>query len=370
MAGGLIIDEENNMKLQGLNIGGYFSQVKDDVFTDKHLDAFITDADLKQIKKWGFNSVRLPVDNFFFETEPYKYDESRLKRIDNFLSAAEKAGLYTVLDLHKAPGHSFDFKERFGNNIWDKKSESRKRFLAIWEMFAKRYASREKFAHELLNEPVAPEPGDCNDLYDEAIEVIRTRDKQHSIILESNLWGTCENFAGLKKFDDNKIIYSFHFYEPVLITHQFAPWMSYVMHNIYKKAVAYPGRPEGLAGVIEEIAKKDDKMAESLRENDKYWDINELEKRIKPVLDFKAKYNVPVYCGEFGAVVLADKKARVNWLSDFMALVKKYDISFAYWSYKNMDFGVIDVTEQYKDNENYGNDRIDHGTLEALQSAL
>jgi aryl-phospho-beta-D-glucosidase BglC (GH1 family) len=358
------------MRLTGVNLGGFYSQVKDDKFLDEHLDTFITADDLKRIRNWGFNSVRLPVDHFFFETSPFRYDESRLARIDATASRAEKAGLKLVLDLHKAPGHSFDFKERFTNDIWDTKSENRKRFLAIWEMLGKRYSTRENMIFELLNEPVAPDASDCNVLYGEAIGAIRSRDRNHEIMLESNLWGTCSQFANLKKFDDTKIIYSFHFYEPVLITHQFAPWMSYVVHDIYKKAVKYPGRPEGLQGVIDKIGEKDDRMAEVLRENDKYWDINGLEKLFKPVLDFKEKYNVPLYCGEFGAVVLADKETRVNWTNDLMTLIKKYGISFAYWSYKNMDFGVIDDTEQYKDNPSYGADRVDHGILKALQGSI
>ena len=40
--------------LSGVNLGGFFSQVKDDIFTDAHLDTFITEKDIKQIRDWGF----------------------------------------------------------------------------------------------------------------------------------------------------------------------------------------------------------------------------------------------------------------------------------------------------------------------------
>lgn len=358
------------MKLSGLNLGGFYSQVVNDVFIDEHLDTFITSEDLKRIKGWGFNCVRLPVDNFFFETEAFKYDESRLKRIDKTIQEAEKNGLTLILDLHKSAGHSFDFRERFNNNIWDEKAENRKRFLAVWEMFAGRYKNYEKVIFELLNEPVAPEPEQVNALYDSAIDAIRSRDKHHSIMLESNLWGACHMFDHLKKFDDSNIIYSFHFYEPVIVTHQLAPWMSYVMHNIYKKKVSYPGRPEGLSEILPEVRRKDDRMAEMLENNDKNWDKQGLEKLIEPVIKFREKHKVPVLCGEFGILVLADPETRRNWLTDLMQILKKNGISFTYWSYKNMDFGVVDHTEQYRNNPNYNSERVDTATLKALQDAI
>ncbi len=358
------------MKLAGLNLGGFYSQVKDDIFTERHLDSFVTEDDFKRIKDWGFNCVRLPVDHFFFETEPFKYDESRLNRIDKTISLAEKNNLTLIFDLHKSAGHSFDFKERFNNNIWEKSSENRKRFLALWEMLAKRFKSREKIVLELLNEPVAPEPSQVNELYDEAIDAIRSRDRYHSIMIESNLWGACHMFDKLKKFEDNNIIYSFHFYEPVIVTHQLAPWMSYVIHNIYKKKVNYPGRPEGLSEILPEVRKKDDRMAEMLENNDRFWDKQGLEKLLEPVINFRNKYNVPVLCGEFGIVVLADHETRKNWLIDFMSILKKNDISFTYWSYKNMDFGVIDDTEEYALNPNYDETGTDKVTLKILRDAV
>lgn len=125
--------------LSGVNLGGFYSQVKNDTFSDEHLDTFVTEKDIKQIKAWGFNSVRLPVDHFFFEIAPYKYDESRLARIDKTINMCDKNGLTVILDLHKAPGHSFAFKERDKNDIWSRETESHKRFTAIWKMFAERY---------------------------------------------------------------------------------------------------------------------------------------------------------------------------------------------------------------------------------------
>ncbi|MCX7698895.1 MAG: glycoside hydrolase family 5 protein [Candidatus Goldbacteria bacterium] len=358
------------MKLTGMNLGGFFSQVKNDIFTDSHIDSFITEKDLKTIRDWGFNCVRLPVDNFFFEIKPYQYDEKRLKKIDEIINISKKYGLQVILDLHKTAGHSFALKERDKNDIWDKNSDNRKRFLSIWNMFSDRYKDYENIIYEILNEPIAPDYKTWNELCDETIDVIRKNDRNHYIVIESNMWGRPVCFEGLKKFSDDKIIYSFHFYEPIVVTHQMAYWVPFVIYNIYKKYVKYPGRPQDIADAKEKLQKKDEKFATFLDGQDKNWNIKELEELLKPVLDFRNRYNVPIFCGEFGCIVVADPQTRKNWTSDIITIFKKQSISWTYWSYKNMDFGVIDYTETYKDNPNYSKDRIDHNILEVLKNGI
>ena len=77
-------------RLRGINIGGWLSQLdaikeKDpDNFSgiDAHIESFITEKDFLQVKEWGFNHVRLPIDYYLFFDEnanPYQY---RLKYLD------------------------------------------------------------------------------------------------------------------------------------------------------------------------------------------------------------------------------------------------------------------------------------------------
>jgi aryl-phospho-beta-D-glucosidase BglC (GH1 family) len=358
------------MKLSGFNLGGYLSQT--DTFAENHLKNFITAADLKRIRDWGFNCVRLPVDYFFFEDDakPFEYREDRLIYVDNMVKLCDSLGISVILDLHKAPGHSFAHNERGGNNLWDRTSINRKRFIAIWEMFSKRYC-KSNIIYEIMNEPVAPNDSDWDDAAEDAIAAIRKNDREHYIVVESNMWGQCARFGNLKKFSDDKIIYSFHYYEPILITHQMAEWTGFYIHDVYRKFVEYPGRPEGLAGKREELARNDKEEATFLDGQDRYWDLSALEKTMQPVFDFKAKYNVPVLCGEFGIIAKASPATRKNWIHDIMTIFKKHGISFTYWTYKNMDFGINDFTEKYKGNPNYENPgRFDESTLKELRNGI
>ena len=114
------------------------------------------------------------------------------------------------------------------------------------------------------------------------------------------MWGKASTFKGLKKFSDDKIIYSFHHYEPLLVTHQLAEWQ--VFYEIYQKYQKYPGKIAGIKGLKGKVAERDKDTAIFFDHLTGYWDINALERTLIPVLKFKEKYHVPILCGEFGCV--------------------------------------------------------------------
>ena len=358
------------MYYTGVNIGGLFSQNTN--FSDEYLDNFVTENDIKRISGWGFNTIRLPVDYYFFEDDsnPFTYDMKRIKRIDDFIGLTRKYNLKTILDFHNVPGFTFEAHKLEFNDIWDKNSQNRKRFLKILEFFSSRYRHLENIIYEIINEPVAPDNSQWLELAEEGISTIRKHDKNNFIVAESNLWGMAKNFKILKKFEDDRIIYSFHFYEPILVTHQFAPWAPF--YRYYKQKVDYPGKPGNYSESITSMVEKDNKyFVNFLRDIDKIWNKDEMLKLIEPVLQFRDKHNVPVLCGEFGCIIRADKAVRRRWLKDIIEIFKENKISYTYWTYKNMDFGIYDFTEEYKDNENYGiKDRIDSDTLKILQSGI
>ncbi len=356
---------------QGTNIGGYFSQV--DKFTEEHINNFITKKDIQQIKDWNFNIIRLPVDHIFFTKNDHltEFREDRLKQLDRVLKWAEEFDIPIILDLHKCPGHSFDPSERESNDIWNVESNNRNIFLKIWDMLSSRYQNFNNIMYEILNEPVFPENQLWYDLVEDIINIIRKNDQDHYIVIESNLWGDSPNFE-MKKFDDEKIIYSFHFYQPLFITHQLAPWTRFYTLNLYRKITDYPGDINVSPEFFKKIEQAEPMYSKFFKHGiNRHWDKDALEEMLKPVLEFKNKYNVPMLCGEFGVYVEAEVQTRTNWLKDLILLFKKHEISYTYWTYKNMDFGIVDYTEQFAKNPNYSEDkRLDENTLKDLQSGF
>ena len=49
-----------------------------------------------------------------------------------------------------------------------------------------------------------------------------------------------------------------------------------------------------------------------------------------------------LYCGEYGVINLADTESALAWHKDIHKVFEKHGIGRALWSYKNMDFGIVD----------------------------
>ena len=67
----------------------------------------------------------------------------------------------------------------------------------------------------------------------------------------------------------------------------------------------------------------------------------------KEAVDVDEKYDVPIYCGEYGVIDRAATDGVLNWFKDINAAFNEYGIHRAAWSYKQMDFGITD--DHYKD---------------------
>lgn len=80
-----------------------------------------------------------------------------------------------------------------------------------------------------------------------------------------------------------------------------------------------------------------------------------LRKNIKSYVDFSEKYNVPVYCGEFGTGSLSfrDNKGGDKWVEDVIDVFNEYRISYNYHTYHEESFGLyLNSTFELPDNRN------------------
>jgi hypothetical protein len=56
-----------------------------------------------------------------------------------------------------------------------------------------------------------------------------------------------------------------------------------------------------------------------------------------------AKFGVNLYCGEFGVIDRAPARDSLNWFKDVFKVFEENHIGCSIWSYKEMDFGIIDA---------------------------
>jgi endoglucanase len=326
----------------GVNLGGWLSQYK--YYDLKHFNSFITETDIQRIAEWGFDHIRLPIDYPVLEDDalPGIYKASGFNLIEKCIDWCQNNGLRLVLDLHKAPGYSFTNTletDSAGTNSLFLDPAMQSRFINFWVEFARRYKGQLKdlLVFELLNEMVLPDSAPWNGLAQKTIDRIRAIDPERLIIIGGNRYNAPDELVNIAVEPDSNLLYTFHSYEPMVITHQLAPWVRPLRK--FKRSVDYPGIAEGLAEFLEANPEYKPEYERSAR-----GEINKalLQTALQPALDFTTSTGQPTYCGEFGVIDRAPLQTRINWTRDIIAIMKSHDIGYAYWSYKAMDFGLVD----------------------------
>ena len=285
---------------RGVNLGGWFSQCD---YSEERLNNFITEADFCQIAALDYNVIQNPDGTM---------RPDGLGRIDAALELCDKYGLKAVLDLHKTPGYSFDAGEKEAGFF---ESESyQERFYWIWETLAEWFAGMsDRVAFELLNEVTEARflPA-WKRISRECVRRIRFFAPDTIILLGSYNWNSARTVPELDAPYDDKMVYNFHFYEPHVFTHQGAYWMPELQNT--RMAYADCGASE-------------------------QW----FEDFLAPAVEKAGKENCELYCGEFGVIDVVPPEEAIKWFRDLHKVFERHGIAHAMWSWKQMDFGLIDA---------------------------
>ena len=325
---------------RGINLGGWLSQCE---HTKERHDTFITEEDIKKISEWGLDHVRIPIDYELVEDENGEYIEEGFSYIDNALKWCGKYGLGTILDLHKTYGFSFDIGEN-ETGFFDN-ADYQERFYRLWECFAGRYGNMgDRVAFEFLNEVTDKEFCEkWNTIAGRCVERIRAITQDTKILIGGYYNNSVEAVKDLAMPHDENIVYNFHCYEPLIFTHQGAYWV--------------PEMPSDLRTSIDEtygqMKKKTDELGWIIAvgfegfDPDDTLDEKYFMKYFEEAVKVAEERDVPLYCGEYGVIDLAEPADTLKWYKYINKAFEKYNIGRAAWSYKEMDYGFVD--EHMKD---------------------
>ncbi len=241
---------------------------------------YITQEDIRFIKRSGFNSVRVPFSYRLFVSGvvPARLEGEGYRLLDKVVGWCKQENLYVILDMHAAPGGQTgdNIDDSWGYPFLYENAESQNLLINIWRKLAARYRNEPAvIGYDLLNEPIAHyfDAAKLNPklepLYRRVVAGIRQVDHNHVIFLGGSQWDT--NFKVFGPPFDAKLVYTFHKY-----------WMNVNL------------------GAIQEY------------------------------LDFRDKYNVPIWMGESG-------ENTDEWISSFRTLLETNNIGWCFWPYKKLD---------------------------------
>ena len=166
---------------RGVNIAHWLSQSK---VRGEQRANFFTETDVRQIAEWGFDHVRIPIDEEQMFLEDGTKDEEAFRLLHQALDLCAKYQLRAIVDLHILRSHHFNasVKPLFTEEA------AQEAFYECWRKISgelKGY-STSMVAYELMNEPVANDPEDWNKIVRKCHSVIRELEKKRVIVIGSN----------------------------------------------------------------------------------------------------------------------------------------------------------------------------------------
>ena len=242
-------------------------------FWQKYRENYVTRDDIALLHRAGFNAIRVPLHYSLFESD----DAEGFKLLDRLILWSRAEGLYVILDLHAAPGG------QTGTNIDDsagypwlyQSPQEQEHLIAIWRRLATHYRGEPAvLGYDLLNEPIPPFPklaplnSSLEPVYKKLSGEIRTVDAHHILFLGGAQWDS--NFSVFGKPFDANVAYTFH----------------------------------------------------------KYWTAPD-ESVLRQYIDFRERYDVPIWMGESG-------ENTDEWIAQFVKALEKNNIGWAFWPYKKM----------------------------------
>ncbi len=322
---------------KGINLGGWLSQC---IHTKEHYNSFILENDIKIIKSWGADHIRLPMDYELFETEDGHYREEGFSYVNKAIKWCDEYGLNLILDLHKTAG--YDFSDQINSSAFFENEPLQERFTALWIELSKRYGKfHERVAFELLNEVVPHNVSDkWNQIAKSTIAAIRSVAPETFILIGGVCYNSISSVKYLEMPYDNKIVYNFHFYGPMVFTHQAAHWMSDKIPSDFH--ISYPYDLKAYKSATAAFLPEETDL--KLFDDKRLTELNTLyfELMFEEAVSIAETRGVPLYCGEYGVIKNADVTSTLNWYRDIHKVFEKYGIGRAIWTYKRKDFGITD----------------------------
>jgi endoglucanase len=318
--------ERMNLGMNLSYLDNYWLGTKEKNFADfvKAAEAAKREKMFADISKAGFKTVRIPVNFSAWASlnQPYRWEnEEGLKTADLFVKWALASDLNAIIDLHHV---------EFDGSV--KGAATTERIVWLWREIAARYKNTnpEKVFFELRNEPHDIKAEDWRKQAEEIIKIVRGIAPNHSLIVGFHDWNSRQALIDSKPFNDSNIIYTFHFYDPFIFTHQGATWSSEGLPEL--KGVPFPALK---TTVIEMPSTAKGKwVEEQIKSYEKDANAEKIFADLKAAKDWAEKNKVPIFVGEFGSYgKYPATEDRCRHAKAIYAALGKLNIPSAWWEW-------------------------------------
>lgn len=289
--------------------------------TPEHFLTFMTDEDLQLLTRLGVGGVRLTIGGEQFirqDRDDAPVEETlgclktAIQRLNNH-GVAVMIAMYGVSDRVESP-----FRSRA--------------FVRFWARLAHelRETDPDAVVFEPVNEPIfSVLPMRWRGVEERLISAIRAVAPHHTVVTSGTNWSGLDALLSHRPLDDSNVIYTFHFYEPYLFTHQGAPWNKGWVTEV--RDVPYPLTCDAVAKRLTPDLRH---FGAICREAEVCFDSHYIDRRIRLAAEWGARHGVPVWVGEFGCFPrVAPRECVLEWFRDVRMAFELHGIGWAAWSY-------------------------------------
>ncbi|MCH7412502.1 glycoside hydrolase family 5 protein [Belliella sp. R4-6] len=274
--------------------------------------------DIKILIDNDYESVRLPVAfNHYLENE--KCFLSELRKIIDY---TESNGITLVLAYF---GHDLDDK-----NAKKKTKEISKNWLKVLSAIG---SGTNHVYLEIVNEPnISPQVWES--IAPKIISKVRKVDFDIPIILGATNYNSLFELSRTRPFVYNKLIYTFHYYEPYIFTHQGTEWTGAQNSTI---GIPYPYQENEMPKLSKKARGTEGEI--NLRDYQYTGNKIAINDKISQIAEWAKINQVELWCTEFGVTDNAEEESRIAYLKEVKEVLNTYNIKGFVWEWDG-NFGV------------------------------
>jgi len=309
---------------KGANFGNYLEAPR-----GQDWGARYDTRDLDNVKKEGFDHVRLPVawHEYAGPGPEFRIEPAIFGKVDLLVTNALARGLGIIVNIHHFDAFTSD------------PAAHTEKLLALWGQIAAHYAAQpDRLAFELLNEPKDQATTEVmNPVYAQILAVIRRTNPERTVFVGPSRWNSLDEVPKLKLPADDRLIVTVHCYDPFYFTHQGAPWTSASAATV---GVVYPGPPDQPLQPSPRAVQSQASVAAWFQEyNTRPAETNPcgpqaFAGRMERVAAWGRANNRPIHLGEFGAYEKADAASRARYCADMRRTAERLGFGWAVWDWK------------------------------------
>lgn len=318
---------------RGVNLTNWFQESN----TKQIQFSKYTKTDFKNIKLLGCDVIRLPINMHAMTSGSpnYTVDPLLFDFLDEAIDWAEELGLHIILD-----NHSFDPAVSTSPSVMQI-------LIPVWKQVAEHMKHRSNLVYyEILNEPHGINDVVWNTIQKNVIDSIRAVDTFHTIVIGPAGWNSYNNLNQMPIYADTNLIYTFHFYDPFIFTHQGASWSDPSLVPLSGvpfpyNAAAMPVFPQALVGTY---------IQNEFNNYSSSGTAVSVKNQIDIAVNFRNSRNVRIFCGEFGVYIPnSNNQDRVKWYELMQTYFEEKNIAWTTWDYQG-GFGLFEKgTDEFFD---------------------